>query len=100
MKNMLDTLLEIEQIKAIQFTPGAGSPPTYTEAYLPRYQQILQKGKNLYLLVQPYEVEKILAELPPEGLYMRTYVDSQDEAEMLIEHVVRWSTRRHRATQS
>lgn len=94
-KNMLDTLLEIEQIKTIQFTPGAGSPPTYTEAYIPRYRQILERGKNLYLLVQPNEVEKILAELLPEGLYLRTYVGSQDEADDLLKHVTRWSASKH-----
>jgi hypothetical protein len=99
MKNMLDTLLDIEQIRTIQFTPGAGSPPIYTEAYLPRYRRILEKGKNLYLLVQPDEVEMILAALPPEGLYMRTYVGSQDEAETLLKKVGQWSTQRHRAAQ-
>ncbi|MCC7208651.1 MAG: hypothetical protein IT323_15190 [Anaerolineae bacterium] len=99
-RNMLDTLLEIDQIKTIQFTPGIGSPPTTTEAYIPRFQRILEKGKNLYLLVQPDEVEKILAVLPPEGLYMRTYVNSEDEAEALLRQVGRWSTQRHRAGQA
>jgi hypothetical protein len=95
MKNMLDTLLEIEQINVIQFTPGIGisAPPTYTEAYIPRYKRILESGRNLYLLAQPNEVEKILAELPPEGLYMRTYVDSEDEAEDMIKSVTKWSAR-------
>lgn len=93
MKNMLDPLLEVPQIKAIQFTPGAGAPPTYTEAYIPRYQQILASGRNLYLLVQPHEVEKILAVLPPEGLYMRTYVESEEEAEDLLRQVTKWSAR-------
>jgi len=27
---MLDVLLEIEQINAVQFTPGTGAPSTYT----------------------------------------------------------------------
>ena len=67
MRQMLDTVLSIPQIKAVQFTPGAGSPPTYTEAYIPRYKKILASGRNLYLLVQPGEVEKVLAELPPKA---------------------------------
>ena len=93
MKNMLSTLLDIASIKTIQFTPGSGAPPTYTEEYIPRYKQILDSGKNLYLLVQPVEVEKILRELPPEGLFMRTYVDSEDEANDLLKKVVKWSAR-------
>lgn len=95
MKHMLDPLLEIPQIKAIQFTPGTGAPPTFTEAYIPRYRHILESGRNLYLLVQPAEVEKILAELPPEGLFMRTYVNSAEEADDLLRKVTRWTARRN-----
>lgn len=92
MMNMLDILLEIDQIKTIQFTPGTGSPlPTYCEQYVPRYRRILERGKNLYLLAQPNEVERILAELPPEGLYMRTYVASEAEANDLLKKVTQWS---------
>jgi hypothetical protein len=93
MRNMLDTLLEIDEIKTIQFTPGAGSPPTYTEEYIPRYRRILESGKNLYLLVQPDEVEKILAQLPPEGLFMRTYVPTEEDANELIRKVAKWTAR-------
>ena len=35
--------------------------------------------------------EKILAELPPEGLFMRTYVGSQAEADQMLKDVTRWS---------
>jgi hypothetical protein len=95
MKNMLDVLLEIPQIKTIQFTPGVGSPPTLTEAYIPRYRRILNSGRNLYLLVQPEEVEGLLTELPPEGLYMRTYVETQDEADEMIRKVCKWTARKN-----
>jgi len=94
MQHMLDTLLTIPEIKAVEFTPGAGSPPTYSEAYVPRYKQILASGRNLYLLVQPREVEKILAELPPEGLFMRTYVETEDEANDLLKKAATWSATR------
>ena len=100
-KNMLDTLLEIEQIKAIQFTPGQGSPPpTYTEEYIPRYKKILESGRSLYLLTEPHEVEKILAELPPEGLYMRTYVDTEEEADEMLKKVTKWSAKGNQVVRS
>ncbi|MBL8055694.1 MAG: hypothetical protein JNK29_03300 [Anaerolineales bacterium] len=95
LKNMLETLLTIPSLKAIQFTPGAGSPPTYTEHYLPRYRQILESGRNLYLLVQPQEVEKVLAALPPEGLFMRVYVETQEDAEAMLHKVAHWTARRN-----
>lgn len=101
MMNMLDVLLEVEQIRTIQFTPGTGSPlPTYCEQYIPRYRRILESGKNLYLLVQPDEVEKILGHLGPEGLYMRTYVNSEQEARDLLRNVEKWSAARNHFAKS
>lgn len=96
MKNMLDILLEIDQIKTIQFTPGTGFAPTYTEEYIPQYRKILASGKNLYLLAEAAEVENILQELPPEGLFMRTYVDSEKEAAEMLRNVTKWSSKKHR----
>jgi hypothetical protein len=93
MRHMLDVLLEIDQIRAIQFTPGAGAPPAFTEEYIPRYRRILTSGRNLYLLVAPDEAEKILTYLPPEGLFMRTFVQSEDEANDLLAKVAKWSAR-------
>jgi hypothetical protein len=91
--HMLDILLEVEQINTIQFTPGVGFPPTTTPKYIPRLRKVLESGKNLYLLADPHEVETILSELPPEGLYMRTYVNTQEEAEDMLKKVARWSAK-------
>ncbi len=96
MKNMLDTLLEIEQIHAIEWTPGAGSPPTYSEQYIPQYKKIQASGRGLYLLAQPQEIEGLLAELSPKRLYLRTDVETEDEAKALLKKVEKWSTAKHR----
>jgi hypothetical protein len=96
MKNMLDPLLEIEQLKAIEWTPGAGSPPTYYPEYIPRYKKIQESGKKLYLLAKPQEIEGLLAELSPKGLYLRTDLDTEDEANALLRKVADWSADAHR----
>ena len=96
MKNMLDPLLGIEQLKAIEWTPGTGSPPTYYPEYIPRYKKIQESGKKLYLLAQPQEIESLLAELSPKGLYLRTDVDTEDEANALLNKVADWSADAHR----
>ncbi len=93
MRRDLDILLEQEDIKVIQFTPGVGFPPTSTPEYLPRFKRILDSGRGLYLLTEPDEVETLLEYLGPEGVFMRTYVDSQDEAEQMLRDVTRWSAR-------
>jgi hypothetical protein len=91
MKNMLDTVLEVDQIKAIQWTPGAGSAPTYSPEYIPQYKKIQKSGKNLYLLAKPSEIEGLLTELSPRGLYLRTDVSTEDEANDLLKKVEKWS---------
>jgi hypothetical protein len=91
MKNMLDVLLEIRCIKAIEFTPGAGSPPTLTKEYIPRYKKILENGRKLYLLADPKEVEPLCRELPSKGLYLCTFADSKRDADLLIESTYLWS---------
>jgi hypothetical protein len=44
-------------------------------------------------LTQPDEVEPILAGLPREGLFLGTFVDSEDEADELLMKVSRRSAR-------
>lgn len=96
MKNMLPTLLGIQQIDAIQWTPGAGSPPTYSPQYIPQYKKIQESGRKLYLLAKPHEIEDLLAELAPNGLYLRTDVATEDDANELLKKVGHWSAKSHR----
>jgi hypothetical protein len=94
-KSHLDLLLSIEQIDNIEFTPGAGQPPTYYPQYIPLYKKIQASGKNLYLLARPAEIEPLLSELAPEGLFLCTDAPSEEEADRLLANVARWSARRH-----
>lgn len=91
MKHMLDTVLTIEQIDNIEWTPGSGSPPTYSPQYIPAYQKIQKAGKRLYLLAEPKEIEPLLKELSPKGLFLCTHADSEDEANALLRKVSHWS---------
>ena len=45
------------------------------------------------MLTQPDEVEPILAALPPEGPFLGTFVDTQEEADELLKKAARWSAR-------
>ncbi|MDR3336790.1 MAG: hypothetical protein LBT16_06260 [Treponema sp.] len=91
MRNMLDTLLTIDCIKAIEFTPGAGAPPTLTEEYIPRYKRILESGRRLYLLAAPDEVQPLCEALPSKGLFLCSFAPSRREADIMIENTYRWS---------
>jgi hypothetical protein len=94
MNSHLDTLLEIDSIHIIEWTPGAGSPPTYSAQYIPQYKKIQAAGKRLYLLADKTEIEPILAELSPKGLYLCTQADSEDEANEILKKVEQWSAKR------
>jgi len=91
MKNILDTVLTIEQIDNIEWTPGAGSPPTYSPQYIPSYQKIQKSGRRLYLLAEPHEIEPLLTDLSPQGLFLCTHADTQDEADELLKKITKWS---------
>ena len=90
-RNHLDTLLGIDCIKAIEFTPGAGSPPTLTEEYIPKYRKILESGKRLYLLAEPDEVKPLCELLPSKGLFLCTWANSREEADDMLKNMYDWS---------
>lgn len=91
MATQLPVLLSFDEIDMIEFTPGAGCPPTLSPQYIPLYKKIQEKGKRLYLLAEPDEIEPLLSELSPKGLYLCTHVSSEEEADDLLRSVARWS---------
>jgi hypothetical protein len=90
----VDAILEIDEIKCIQFTPGAGSPPTSTPEYISQFQKIQKAGKNLYLLIDPSEIEFILEHLSARGLFLNCYAESEDQANAIIRKIEKLSVDR------
>jgi hypothetical protein len=93
-RNHAGALLELAEIDCIQFTPGAGAPPTSAADYIPVYRKIQDAGKMLYLLADPGEIEFLLENLSPRGLFLNTYANSEEEADRLIRKVEKWSLKR------
>ncbi len=89
--NQLDTLLEVKQIRNIEWTPGINCPPTFTEEYIPLYKKIQKSRRNLYLLAKREEIEPLLSELSPKGLFLCTQADSEEEANDLLKKTASWS---------
>jgi hypothetical protein len=87
MKAHLPALLEEEGIDVIQFAPGYA--PALSPEFIPRYKEIQASGKRLYLPVEPDEIEPLLAELSPKGLFFSTHADSQAEADSLLATVAK-----------
>ncbi len=89
MRNHLETLLETDAIKAIEWTPGDGCPKTLTPEYIPAYKRILEKGKKLILIPEPDEVDTLTQLLPHKGLFIKTFTQNEEQARALMKIVER-----------
>jgi len=88
----LDSLLAMQEIDAIQWTPGDGSPPYSYPEWIPYYRRIQAAGKKLILpYVKIDEVESLLSQLSSRGLFIATTAASQEEASELLKKVSLWT---------
>jgi len=89
----LDTLLSLPRLRAIQWVPGAGAEPQAHPKWRPLLRRIIDAGVRVHLYVAPDEIEGLLSDLPPEGLFLQTGCGSEAEAQDLLAHVERLSDR-------
>jgi len=87
----LDTLISLPEIHTIQWTPGAGNPTAGSGRWIPYYKRIQAAGKNLFLIAPINDVEALLTQLSPNGLFICTQADSEEEAKDLLKKVEKWS---------
>jgi hypothetical protein len=86
----LDHILSVPKINMIQWTRVAGQPLTST--FIPVFKKIQQAGKGLVLFPEISEVETLLSELSPKGLYLNIRdAQSTDEAEELLKMAVKYA---------
>ena len=93
----LDMLLEIKELKAIQWvpTPGQGDP----RMWMPMFKKIQTAGKSLYFELNPWcgssykDIEYVLQELSPKGLFLDTSCETEEEARWLLKNLGKWSCR-------
>ena len=90
----LDALLSLPELDAIQWVPGAGAPPV--SEWIPLLRRIQAGGKLVQTYCEPWEVEVLLGELAPEGLFLTTTAPSEAEAKELLKNTERWTAHRNR----
>ncbi len=79
----LDDILSIPQIRMIQWVSVVGQP-SYIE-YIPVFQKIQKAGKGILINdVIPKDIEILLENLKPEGLFIVTSAESQDDADAIL----------------
>ena len=88
----LPMILEIDELKGIQYTPGAGHG---LEEAMPVYKEIQSAGRVQWVSVAYEEVEVVLRELNPRGLLIFTNAPSVEAADALLKKAEGWSTTGH-----
>lgn len=78
----LDALLEIEELNAIQWTPGAGQPQGGDPCWYDLYKRIRAGGKSVMpALVEPDELKPLLDAIGPKGVHVLVNFTSEREIE-------------------
>lgn len=78
----LPALLEIEELNAIQWTPGAGQPQGGDAKWYDLYRQILQGGKSIMACwVRPDELRPLLDNIGAEGVHLEMDFKNEQEIE-------------------
>ncbi len=84
----LENILALEHIDGIQWVPGAGNPPTYE--WLDLLKRIQQAGKALHLYDWgPEQIRALHKELDPSLVFYQLWVNSEREADELLEFLRR-----------
>jgi hypothetical protein len=84
----LDELLAIEPLDVVQWTSGAGRPPSGDPKWYEMYRRIRAGGKCVMAAdVRPHEVAPLLEAVGPRGLFVMVNAECEEQARELEEKV-------------
>lgn len=90
--HLLDEILAIDEIEAIQILPGEGHPSPLH--YLDLLQKVQRAGRRLHITIRPQEVPQALSLLSSRGLCLEVWADSEAQARQVIDQAARLSVDR------
>jgi len=86
----LDTLLEIEELSAIQWVYGAGNGRATD--WIPVYRRCQRAGKGIEVSLGPDELDTFMENLRPEGVWLSVGgVHTREEADAIVRKVSAWT---------
>ena len=84
----LDALLEIDELNAIQWTPGVGQPQGGSAKWYDLYRKILSRGKSIMACwVTLDELRPLLDAIGTDGVHLEMDFHSEPEVEQAMEIV-------------
>lgn len=85
----LDSLLAIEELNAVQWVYGAGNGRA--SDWIPVYRRIQAAGKGIQLGAEPDELDVLIENLRPEGVWMSVGgLDGPEAAQAVIDKISQW----------
>jgi hypothetical protein len=90
--HLLDEILGIERIAAVQILPGSGKPSPLH--YLDLLRKVQRAGKRLHITIRPEEVPAALSLLSSRGLCLDVWAESETQARQVMEQAGRLSVDR------
>lgn len=87
----LDAVLEIENLKAVQWTPGYGQPQGGNPKWYPLYKRILSSGKSVMInWVTLDEIAPLIDNIGNQGLHINVDFKSEKNIEKALKIVERY----------
>jgi hypothetical protein len=87
----VDALMEIKDLRALQWSPGAGQPDGGSEKWYPIYEKVRSANKSLWISISDGRIEdwiasakKLIKNFGTDGLYLLFPVMEEQEAARLI----------------
>jgi len=85
----LDSLLEISELNAIQWVPGAGN--ISETRWLEVYKKCQSAGKGLQIAIDANELDFWMENLRPEGLWLTiSGVNDSEQGQAVLDKLLRW----------
>jgi arginase family enzyme len=82
----LPALLEVEELDAIQWTPGVGQPQGGDPAWYDLYKRIRASGKSLMASwVEVSELKPLLDTVGPDGIHVLMHFESERDIDAALE---------------
>lgn len=80
----LDLVLSMEELTALQWTPGAGHADGGDECWDFIYEKALDAGKRIYALVHPKNLQRFVKRFGGKGVYIVTQATGPEMADQLV----------------
>lgn len=84
----LDSLLGIDALNAIQWVFGAGNG--VASDWIPVYRRCQAAGKGIQIFASAEEIETLVSNLHPEGVWLGVSVRDREEAMAVLDRVSKW----------